>query len=96
MAKNEKGQFIPKEVPARKGDSRAIGLLAMDFLGLSNRCSSNWELSAIRVPTPKAEHGRFQTSIANVFAAGDCRRGQSLVCGPSMKAAEPPASAIGF
>ena len=27
----------------------------------------------------KAEHGKFRTSIDNVFAAGDCRRGQSLV-----------------
>jgi glutamate synthase (NADPH/NADH) small chain len=27
----------------------------------------------------KAEYGRYQTSIPNVFAAGDCRRGQSLV-----------------
>ena len=27
----------------------------------------------------KAEHGRFTTSQKGVFAAGDCRRGQSLV-----------------
>jgi glutamate synthase (NADPH/NADH) small chain len=27
----------------------------------------------------KAEHGKFQTSLPNVFAAGDRRRGQSLV-----------------
>ena len=27
----------------------------------------------------KAEHGRFATSIPGVFAAGRCRRGQSLV-----------------
>jgi glutamate synthase (NADPH/NADH) small chain len=27
----------------------------------------------------KAEYGRYQTSIPKVFAAGDCRRGQSLV-----------------
>jgi NADPH-dependent glutamate synthase beta subunit-like oxidoreductase len=26
-----------------------------------------------------AEHGKFATSIEGVFAAGDCRRGQSLV-----------------
>jgi glutamate synthase (NADPH/NADH) small chain len=26
-----------------------------------------------------AEHGDFLTSIPGVFAAGDCRRGQSLV-----------------
>lgn len=27
----------------------------------------------------KAEYGRFSTSVSGVFAAGDCRRGQSLV-----------------
>ena len=27
----------------------------------------------------KAEHGKYQTNIPKVFAAGDCRRGQSLV-----------------
>jgi glutamate synthase (NADPH/NADH) small chain len=27
----------------------------------------------------KADHGKFQTTIPKVFAAGDCRRGQSLV-----------------
>jgi glutamate synthase (NADPH/NADH) small chain len=26
-----------------------------------------------------AEHGQFSTSVKGVFAAGDCRRGQSLV-----------------
>jgi NADPH-dependent glutamate synthase beta subunit-like oxidoreductase len=26
-----------------------------------------------------AEHGQFATNIDRVFAAGDCRRGQSLV-----------------
>ncbi|MEM9185869.1 MAG: glutamate synthase subunit beta [Planctomycetota bacterium] len=29
--------------------------------------------------TFKAEHGEFATSVEGVFAAGDCRRGQSLV-----------------
>jgi NADPH-dependent glutamate synthase beta subunit-like oxidoreductase len=27
----------------------------------------------------KAEHGQFTTNVDKVFAAGDCRRGQSLV-----------------
>jgi len=27
----------------------------------------------------KAGHGRFATNVEGVFAAGDCRRGQSLV-----------------
>ncbi|HME62467.1 MAG TPA: glutamate synthase, partial [Candidatus Binatia bacterium] len=27
----------------------------------------------------KAEYGRFATNVPGIFAAGDCRRGQSLV-----------------
>lgn len=27
----------------------------------------------------KADYGRFSTNVKGVFAAGDCRRGQSLV-----------------
>jgi len=27
----------------------------------------------------KAAYGRFATNVAGVFAAGDCRRGQSLI-----------------
>jgi glutamate synthase (NADPH/NADH) small chain len=27
----------------------------------------------------KAEHGKYTTSIPGIFAAGDCRRGQSLI-----------------
>jgi glutamate synthase (NADPH) small chain len=27
----------------------------------------------------KADYGKYQTSLPGVFAAGDCRRGQSLV-----------------
>ena len=27
----------------------------------------------------KADHGEFKTSVDGLFAAGDCRRGQSLV-----------------
>jgi glutamate synthase (NADPH) small chain len=27
----------------------------------------------------KADHGKFSTSLKGVFAAGDCRRGQSLI-----------------
>lgn len=40
-----------------------------DKLGLEKDNRSNF----------KAEYGRFATSVKGVFAAGDCRRGQSLV-----------------
>jgi glutamate synthase (NADPH/NADH) small chain len=40
-----------------------------DMLGLEHDQQGNY----------KAEHGKFVTSAPGVFAAGDCRRGQSLV-----------------
>ena len=44
-----------------------------EMLGLAmQNPRGNWETFA-------AEHGRFTTSVEGVFAAGDCRRGQSLV-----------------
>jgi glutamate synthase (NADPH) small chain len=51
------------------GPETAVG----EMLGLeTQRPRGNWE-------TFKAEHGAFATSVPKVFAAGDCRRGQSLV-----------------
>jgi NADPH-dependent glutamate synthase beta subunit-like oxidoreductase len=38
----------------------------------THRPRGNWE-------TFKADHGTFATNVPKVFAAGDCRRGQSLV-----------------
>ncbi|HEX4415054.1 MAG TPA: glutamate synthase subunit beta [Lacipirellulaceae bacterium] len=51
------------------GPELAVG----EMLGVeSQRPRGNWE-------TFKAEHGKFTTNVPAVFAAGDCRRGQSLV-----------------
>ena len=43
-----------------------------EMLGLETLQKGLWE-------TFKAEHGDFATNVEGVFAAGDCRRGQSLV-----------------
>ena len=46
---------------------------AAEMLGLEmQNPRGNWE-------TYRAEHGEFTTNLPGVFAAGDCRRGQSLV-----------------
>jgi NAD(P)H-dependent glutamate synthase small subunit len=48
-------------------------LVVGEMLGIqSQRPRGNWE-------TFKADHGSFATNVPGVFAAGDCRRGQSLV-----------------
>ncbi len=45
----------------------------------SSRCSTRSASSATPRSNVKAEHGKYTTSLPGVFAAGDCRRGQSLV-----------------
>jgi len=78
--KNEKGQFIPKNVP---GTERVVPaqlvLLAMGFLGPEQPLLEALGVERDPRSNVKADHGKFQTSLPNVFAAGDCRRGQSLV-----------------
>ena len=54
-------------------------LLAMGFLGPEQTLIDQLGLKTDRRSNFKAEYGRFATNIEGVFAAGDCRRGQSLV-----------------
>jgi glutamate synthase (NADPH) small chain len=78
--KNDKGQFVPKNIP---GTERVVPaqlvLLAMGFLGPEQPLLEALGVERDPRSNVKAEHGKFQTSLPNVFAAGDCRRGQSLV-----------------
>jgi len=78
--KNEKGQFIPKNVPGtEKVYPAQLVLLAMGFLGPEQPLLEALGIARDPRSNIKAEHGQFQTSLPQVFAAGDCRRGQSLV-----------------
>jgi len=54
-------------------------LLAMGFLGPETYASEPLGVELDARSNYKAEHGSFATSVDGVFAAGDCRRGQSLV-----------------
>ena len=54
-------------------------LLAMGFLGPEHDASDPLGIEYDERSNYKAEYGRYQTSAEGVFAAGDCRRGQSLV-----------------
>ena len=54
-------------------------LLAMGFLGPEHYASDNFGLSYDQRSNFEAEYGSFRTNVDGVFAAGDCRRGQSLV-----------------
>ena len=54
-------------------------LLAMGFLGPEQGLAEKLGVDTDDRSNFKAEFGEFETSVPGVFAAGDCRRGQSLV-----------------
>jgi glutamate synthase (NADPH/NADH) small chain len=78
--KNEQGQFIPKEIPGTEKILPAqVVLLAMGFLGPEEQLLEQLKVERDPRSNVKADHGKFSTSVKGVFAAGDARRGQSLV-----------------
>jgi len=78
--KNDKGQFIPKHVPGTEKVLPAqLVLLAMGFLGPEQPLLDALGVERDPRSNVKADYGKYTTSIPGVFAAGDCRRGQSLV-----------------
>jgi len=79
-AKNEQGAFIPKRVAGSDKILKAdLVLLAMGFLGPEDPVLTQLGIAQDPRSNAKAEHGQFTTNVPGVFAAGDCRRGQSLV-----------------
>ncbi|PYK60880.1 MAG: glutamate synthase [Verrucomicrobia bacterium] len=78
--RNENGQWMPKEVPGTEQVRPAqLILLAMGFLGPEQPLLDSLGVERDPRTNIKADYGKYQTSIPKVFAAGDCRRGQSLV-----------------
>jgi glutamate synthase (NADPH/NADH) small chain len=78
--KNDKGQFIPQPVPGtEKVLPTQLVLLAMGFLGPEQPLPESLGLERDPRSNIKAEYEKYATSQPGVFAAGDCRRGQSLV-----------------
>jgi glutamate synthase (NADPH) small chain len=54
-------------------------LLAMGFVGPETYVSDALGVALDERTNYRAAHGDFRTTVPGVFAAGDCRRGQSLV-----------------
>lgn len=78
--KNEKGAFVPVEVPgSEKVYPAQLVLIAMGFTGPENTVLDQLGIAKDERSNAKAEYGKFATSVDGVFAAGDMRRGQSLV-----------------
>ena len=78
--KDDKGNFGPQKVPGTEKVLPAqLVLLAMGFLGPEQPLLDALNLERDPRSNVKAEHEKYTTSLPGVFAAGDCRRGQSLV-----------------
>ena len=78
--KNDKGQFIPKHVPGTEKVLPAqLALLAMGFLGPEQPLLEALGIERDARSNAKADFEKYTTNLKGVFAAGDCRRGQSLV-----------------
>jgi len=77
---SDNGRYMPKKV---EGSERVISadlvLLAMGFLGPEATIVEELGLDQDARSNIKAEYGEFRTSVDKVFAAGDVRRGQSLI-----------------
>lgn len=77
---SDNGRFIPKKVEGSERVLKAdLVLLAMGFLGPETTIAEELGLDLDARSNVKADYGTFKTSIDKVFAAGDMRRGQSLI-----------------
>jgi len=78
--KNEQGQYFPAEQPGSEKEHPAeLVLLAMGFLGPEQALLKDLKVDVDGRSNVKADYGKYATSVPGVFAAGDARRGQSLV-----------------
>jgi len=78
--KTDKGGWTMEEVAGSEKEWPAqLILLAMGFLGPDAYLAEKLGIKVDQRSNFEAKHGEFTTSIPGVFAAGDCRRGQSLV-----------------
>ncbi|KYG25528.1 glutamate synthase subunit beta [Alkalihalobacillus trypoxylicola] len=77
---NEKGQKIRRPIPGTEKIWPAeLILLAVGFTGPEEKLIQQMSLKTDARSNVEAAYGKYQTSAEGVFAAGDNRRGQSLV-----------------
>jgi glutamate synthase (NADPH/NADH) small chain len=74
------GRPIPRPVPGTERIWPAdLVLLAMGFVGPEDGVLDQLDIGRDKLSNVRADFGRFATNVEGVFAAGDVRRGQSLV-----------------
>ncbi|WP_017727955.1 glutamate synthase subunit beta [Halalkalibacterium ligniniphilum] len=77
---DEQGNKVRVEIPGTEKVWPAdLVLLAVGFTGPEQEIIRQLELETDNRSNIKATYGKYQTSVEGVFAAGDNRRGQSLV-----------------
>jgi glutamate synthase (NADPH) small chain len=78
--RSAEGRHVPVEVPGSEQTRPAqLVLLAMGFLGPEAPLLEELGVHRDSRSNVAAKHGKYSTNVKGVFAAGDCRRGQSLV-----------------
>jgi len=76
----DNGRTVPRNVPgSEKVFPAQLVLLAMGFSGPENQILDQLGVEKDGRTNAKTEPGKFGTNVKGVFAAGDMRRGQSLV-----------------
>src|SRR5712692_4404912 len=76
----DNGRAAPRSIPgSEKVLPAQLVLLALGFSGPENQLLDQLGVEKDPRSNAKAEHGKFATGVPGVFAAGDMRRGQSLV-----------------
>lgn len=79
-SKSDNGRLIPVEVLGSERVLRAdLVLMALGFTGPESELLEQFGVAADERTNVKAEYGNYRTDVTGVFAAGDMRRGQSLV-----------------
>ena len=77
---SENGRFSMNEIEGSEKEWEAdLILLSMGFLGPEQYAVESLGIEVDERSNYKADYDKFATSESGVFAAGDCRRGQSLV-----------------
>ncbi|MFO1377456.1 MAG: glutamate synthase subunit beta [Steroidobacteraceae bacterium] len=78
--RNDSGNLVPVEVPGTERTVPAdLVLLAMGFVGPEQPLLRDFGVTTDARGNAQAGYGAYATNVKGVFAAGDCRRGQSLI-----------------
>ncbi|KAG1239472.1 hypothetical protein G6F68_018603 [Rhizopus microsporus] len=78
--KDEAGRWAMKEIEGSEEFFEAdLVLLSMGFLGPEEAIVKQLQLKQDGRSNIETGKGKYSTTIPGVYAAGDCRRGQSLI-----------------